>query len=36
MTAARHIQWQPVCGRDDLVAGSGVCALVNGAQVALL
>lgn len=27
--------WQPVCERADLVAGSGVCALVDGRQVAL-
>lgn len=27
--------WQGVCRKQDLVAGSGVCALVNGKQVAL-
>lgn len=27
--------WQPVCTRRDLVAGSGVVALVDGRQVAL-
>ena len=35
MTAAQQHQWQPVCARDDLVPGSGVCALVRGEQVAL-
>jgi nitrite reductase (NADH) small subunit len=35
MTAAEKIQWQSVCERDDLVAGSGVCALVGNEQVAL-
>jgi nitrite reductase (NADH) small subunit len=27
--------WYTACKRDDLVAGSGVCALVNGQQVAI-
>ncbi|GGO87519.1 nitrite reductase small subunit [Marinobacterium nitratireducens] len=27
--------WTPLCGINDLVAGSGVCALVEGRQVAL-
>jgi nitrite reductase (NADH) small subunit len=27
--------WYTACKRDDLVEGSGVCALVNGQQVAL-
>jgi len=35
MTALQKFQWQPVCRRDDLVPGSGVCALVDGEQVAL-
>jgi NAD(P)H-dependent nitrite reductase small subunit len=28
-------EWYSVCKVDDLVAGSGVCALINGQQVAL-
>ena len=28
-------KWQQVCTLDDLVPGSGVCALVNGEQVAI-
>lgn len=28
-------EWYSVCKVDDLVAGSGVCALVNGQQVAI-
>jgi nitrite reductase (NADH) small subunit len=35
MTAVQQYPWQPVCARDDLVPGSGVCALVGGEQVAL-
>ncbi len=35
MTAAQTFNWQEICQRRDLVAGSGVCALVNGEQVAL-
>ena len=35
MTAAENYQWQAVCERADLVAGSGVCALVGTEQVAL-
>jgi len=35
MTAAQAIKWQTICTRDDLVAGSGVCALVGKEQVAL-
>lgn len=27
--------WYTACGLDDLVAGSGVCALINGQQVAI-
>ena len=29
------MQWQHICTREDLVAGSGVAALINGEQVAL-
>ncbi len=35
MTAAEKINWQSVCTRNDLVPGSGVCALVGQEQVAL-
>jgi nitrite reductase (NADH) small subunit len=35
MTAVEHSSWQKICQRDDLVPGSGVCALIGGAQVAL-
>ena len=35
MTVAEKSNWEPVCQRQDLVAGSGVCALVDGLQVAL-
>jgi nitrite reductase (NADH) small subunit len=35
MTAVQQHQWQPICARDDLVPGSGVCALVGDEQVAL-
>jgi len=35
MTAIQNYHWQPVCSRDDLVAGSGVCALVGKEQVAI-
>ncbi len=28
-------EWYSVCKVDDLVAGSGVCALINGQQVAI-
>ena len=28
-------EWQTLCKRQDLVVGSGVCALVDGAQIAL-
>ena len=35
MTAAEELNWQPVCHVNDLVPGSGVCALVGGEQVAL-
>ncbi|RLA44241.1 MAG: nitrite reductase (NAD(P)H) small subunit [Gammaproteobacteria bacterium] len=35
MTAAQQYNWQEICKRQDLVAGSGVCALMAGEQVAL-
>ena len=35
MTAAEKYAWERVCRRSDLVAGSGVCALVGAEQVAL-
>ncbi|GAB5451273.1 MAG: nitrite reductase small subunit NirD [Halioglobus sp.] len=35
MTAVATMDWQLICSRQDLVAGGGVCALVNHAQVAL-
>lgn len=35
MTAAPDYEWQSICTREDLVAGSGVCALVGTEQVAL-
>jgi len=35
MTAAQKYHWQEICKRQDLVAGSGVCALVAGEQIAL-
>ena len=35
MTAAEKSSWEAVCRREDLVAGSGVCALVGREQVAL-
>ena len=35
MTAVESYNWQAICKRDDLVAGSGVCALVGGEQIAL-
>ncbi len=30
--AITHTQWQPICQRSDLVADSGVCALVGDAS----
>ncbi|NVK41789.1 MAG: nitrite reductase small subunit NirD [Oceanospirillaceae bacterium] len=27
--------WIPLCGKDDLIPGSGVCALVDNRQIAL-
>lgn len=35
MTALEKYDWQPICGRADLVKGSGVCALIDKLQVAL-
>ena len=35
MTAVEKFEWQQICERHDLVPGSGVCALVDGEQVAL-
>ena len=35
MTAAETFNWQLICTREDLVPGSGVCALVGKEQVAL-
>lgn len=34
-TAIKQSQWVDVCALDDLVVGSGVCALVQGQQVAI-
>lgn len=30
-----HTQWTPVCKQQDLVADSGICALIQDTQVAL-
>ena len=35
MSVAEQQDWQMICAREDLVPGSGVCALVEGEQVAL-
>ncbi|MFT6286984.1 MAG: nitrite reductase (NADH) small subunit [Halieaceae bacterium] len=35
MTALEKYNWEPACRLEDLVAGSGVCALVANEQVAL-
>ena len=35
MTVAEKCNWEAVCQTADLVEGSGVCALVDGVQVAL-
>ena len=35
MTAVKKIAWQAVCERNDLIPGSGVCALLGKEQVAL-
>ncbi len=33
--ASADLQWSTVCTTDDLVKNSGVCALINGEQVAI-
>jgi nitrite reductase (NADH) small subunit len=35
MTATQEYSWQSICAREDLVPGSGVCALIGREQVAL-
>jgi nitrite reductase (NADH) small subunit len=35
MTAVEEYNWQSICVREDLVPGSGVCALIGEEQVAL-
>jgi nitrite reductase (NADH) small subunit len=35
MAAVEEYNWQLICVREDLVAGSGVCALIGEEQVAL-
>ncbi|RQS64342.1 nitrite reductase (NAD(P)H) small subunit [Burkholderia sp. Bp8963] len=30
-----HVSWTPVCALDEIVPNTGVCALVNGEQVAV-
>ena len=35
MTAVEKHDWEVICQRSDLVAGSGVCVLVGSEQVAL-
>ena len=35
MSAVEKSNWHSICSREDLVSGSGVCALINGEQVAL-
>ncbi len=35
MSALENYKWQHICDRSDLVAGAGVCALVDNRQVAL-
>jgi NAD(P)H-dependent nitrite reductase small subunit len=35
MSVAEKMDWQIFCKKQDLVAGSGVCALVGATQVAL-
>lgn len=35
MTVVEQYNWQAICKREDLVQGSGVCAMVGGEQVAL-
>lgn len=35
MSAAAQLDWQPICHRDDLLPGGGVCALVGDDAVAV-
>lgn len=35
MTTEEKIEWKTLCRKQDLVAGSGVCALAGGSQIAL-
>lgn len=35
MTAVEKIDWQQICNKDDLVANSGVCALMGSEQIAI-
>ncbi len=35
MTAVEKLDWQKVCNKSDLVAGSGVCALIGKEQIAV-
>lgn len=35
MKVVKANKWHPVCRKDDLVANSGICALVNDRQVAI-
>lgn len=35
MKVLKANQWQPLCALSDLVENAGVCALVNGQQVAI-
>lgn len=35
MSAAAQLDWQPICHRDDLLPGGGVCALVGDHPVAV-
>lgn len=35
MTAVKSYNWEALCQRSDLVANSGVCALIGSEQVAL-
>lgn len=35
MTTATQIQWLPVCKVEDVPEDGGVCALVNGVQIAI-
>ncbi|MBD8872036.1 nitrite reductase small subunit NirD [Rhodanobacter sp. DHB23] len=35
MASKDHAEWESVCGIDDIVPDTGVCALVDGEQVAV-